>query len=73
MLPIASVRTLILYYSLQVEGPLVLQIQRVKNIALPSTRQFSTNSNRRLLRVQLTDGQVSLAAVEMEGAIANLR
>ena len=62
------------FLAFQVEGPLVLQVQRVRNVALPSTKQFSSGqSSRRLVRVQLTDGRVSLAGVEMEGAIANLR
>ncbi|CAI8037096.1 Tudor domain-containing protein 3 [Geodia barretti] len=56
----------------EVEGPLVLQVQRVRNVALPSTRQFSSSASRRLLRVQLTDGRVSLGGVEMEGAIPGL-
>ena len=51
----------------------MLQVQRVRNVALPSTKQFSSGSGRRLLRVQLSDGRLSLSGVEMEGAIAGLR
>ena len=62
------------FVCVQVEGPVVLQVQRVRNVAQPSSKQFVTGqSSRRLLRVQLTDGRVSLPGLEMEGAIANLR
>ena len=52
---------------------MVLQVQRVRNVAVPSNKQFSGGSGRRLLRVQLTDGRVTVAGVEIEGGIPNLR
>lgn len=57
----------------EIKGPIVLQIQRVKNIAVPSTKQHNPSPSRRLLRVQLTDGHVHVSAVEFEGPINNLR
>ena len=51
----------------------MLQVQRVRNVAVPSNKQFSGGSGRRLLRVQLTDGRVTVAGVEIEGGIPNLR
>lgn len=61
-----------LYY-IQVKGPIVLQIQKVKNVALPSTKQYHPSPSRRLLRLQLTDGHVYCSAVETEGAVDSLR
>ena len=58
---------------IQVKGPIVLQIQKVKNIAVPSTKQYHPSPSRRLLRLHLTDGHVYCSAVETEGAVENLR
>lgn len=54
-------------------GPIVLQIQKVKNVAVPSTKQHNPSSAKRLMRLQLTDGKVSISAVETEGAIDKLK
>lgn len=53
--------------------PLVLQIQRVKNVAVPSGKQHDPSPNRRLLRLQLTDGHVTISATEIDGPIEKLR
>ena len=55
----------------QVEGPLILQIQKVKNVAVSSSKQNS--SSKRFLRIELTDGHTSVSAVELEGPIEHLR
>ena len=57
----------------EVKGQMVLQIQRVKNVAVPSTKQHLPSPNRRLLRLQVTDGQEYISAVESDGAIDKLR
>lgn len=59
--------------SSQINKVLVLQIQRVKNVAMPSSRQHETNPPKRLLRVFLTDGHTSHSAVELDSYIDNLR
>ena len=56
----------------QVAGPLILQIQKVKNVAVPSSKQNSQTS-KRFLRVELTDGQKNISAMELEGPIGQLR
>ena len=57
----------------QVEGPIVLQVQKVKNVAVPSSKQHLPSPSRRLLRLQLTDGHVYCSAVETGGAVDTLR
>lgn len=51
----------------QVAGPLVLQLQRVRNVALPPSAPPTATPSRRLLRLQLTDGHTHVGAVEVEG------
>ena len=53
--------------------PLVLQLQKVKNVAVPSTKQLLPSPSKRLLRLQLTDGHTTLSAVETEGPQRGLR
>ena len=57
----------------QLQGPLVLQLQKVKNVAVPSSKQHQASPNKRLLRLLLTDGHTSLSAVETEGPVEKLR
>lgn len=57
----------------EVNGPIVLQIQKVKNIAVPSRQQHDPSPSKRLLRLQLTDSHVLVSAVEFNGPINNLR
>lgn len=52
---------------------LVLQIQRVKNVAVPSEKQHNPSPSKRLLRLQLSDGHMSISAAEIEGPIERLR
>jgi len=56
----------------QVVGPLILQIQKVKNVAVSSSKQ-NAQTNKRFLRVELTDGHKNISAVELEGPIGQLR
>ena len=53
--------------------PLVFQIQKVKNVALPSSKQQDSSPSKRLLRLQLTDGHTTLSATEVDGPIERLR
>lgn len=59
----------------EVSGPIVLQIQKIKNVATPSTKQYDPSPSKRLLKLQLTDGRVHayVTAVEFDGAINNVR
>ena len=57
----------------EVSGPIVLQIQKIKNVAVPSTQQYNPSPSNRLLRLQLTDGNVHVPAVEFEVPVNNLR
>ena len=56
-----------------IEGPLVLQVHKVKNAAVPSSKQHDSSSIKRLLRLQLTDGHAYISAIELEGPIPKLR
>jgi len=53
----------------QVHGPLVLQIQKVRNVCVPKTLEDSSVSSggAQLLRLTLTDGQLTMSALEMDG------
>ena len=57
----------------RVTGPKILQIQKVKNVAVSSTKQQNPSLSKRLIRLQLTDGKVNISAIEIEGAIDKLR
>ncbi len=57
----------------EVVGPLVLQIQKVKNVAMPSNKQHLPTPSRRMLRLQLTDSGEYMSAIESDGAIDKLR
>lgn len=59
--------------ALKVEGPMVLQIQRIKNVAVPSGKQHDPSPSKRLLRLHLTDGHTNFSAIEIEGPIEKLR
>ena len=56
-----------------VEGALVLQIQKIKNVSVPSGKQHDPLPNKRLLRLLLTDGHSSIDALEVEGSLERLR
>ncbi len=68
-LPVDAIRSL----TGKVVGPLVLQIQKVKNVAMPSTKQHLPSPNRRMLRLQLTDSGEYMSAIESDGPIDKLR
>ena len=55
------------------KGPLILQIQKIKNVAVPSGKQHDASPSKRLLRLVVTDGHVNIGAVETDGAVAALR
>ncbi len=57
----------------EVMGQCVLQIQRVKNVAMPSTKQHLPSPSKRMLRFQLTDGKEYVNAIETDGHIDKLR
>ena len=57
----------------EVSGPVVLQIQKIKNVATPSTKQYDPSPSKRLLKLQLTDGRVHVTGVEFEGPVNSLR
>ncbi len=57
----------------RVDGPIVLQVQRVKNVAVPSNKQHDPSPSKRLLRLQLSDGHTHIGAAEIEGPIEKLR
>ncbi|XP_065837446.1 tudor domain-containing protein 3-like [Oscarella lobularis] len=50
--------------SLILKGPLILQVQKVRNVAAPKSNQTSMHSPR-MLKLQLTDGHLSCSALEM--------
>jgi len=54
---------------LQVDGPLVMQLQKARNVCMPkSLEDSSVNSGGpQLLRFTLTDGQQNICALEMDG------
>jgi len=56
-------------FSLQVEGPLILQVQKVRNVCMPKSLEDSAmnTSGPQLLRLTLTDGQQTMCALEMDG------
>lgn len=54
-------------------SPMVLQIQKIKNVAVPSAKQGHHSSSKRLLRLELTDGHAYISAAEIEGPIDKLR
>ena len=47
----------------QLEGPCVLQIQKIRNVAAPKDNEESQAAPR-MLRLQMTDGHISCTAVE---------
>lgn len=49
----------------QVDGPLVLQIQKIRNISAPTTRQESAAAPR-MFRFSLSDGIQTVTGIEME-------
>ena len=51
----------------QVKGPLILQIQKITNIAVPSYHQHDgSGGGSRLLKLQLTDGHIYCNALELK-------
>lgn len=56
----------------QLVGPLILQLQKVKNVAVSPSKQNS-QSSKRFLRLELTDGHKNISAVELQGPIDQLR
>lgn len=56
----------------QLAGPLILQLHKVKNVAVSPSKQNS-QSSRRFLRLELTDGHSYVSAVELQGPIEQLR
>ena len=52
---------------------MVLQIQKVRNVAVVSKKQNDDSSQKRLLRLQLTDGKLHCAAIEMNSIISGLK
>ncbi len=57
----------------EVKGPCVLQMQRIKNVAVSSTKQHLPSPSKRLLRLQLTDGKEYISALETDGYIDKLK
>ncbi|XP_017806767.1 tudor domain-containing protein 3 isoform X2 [Papio anubis] len=53
----------IILIALNLEGPCVLQIQKVRNVAAPKDNEESQAAPR-MLRLQMTDGHISCTAVE---------
>jgi len=54
---------------MQVDGPLVLQLQKARNVCVPKSQEDSSVSagGPELLRLTLTDGQHTIFALEMDG------
>jgi len=48
-----------------VDNPIILQIQKVKNVAVPKAHENDNSSTNRLLRLTLTDGKATFNALEM--------
>jgi len=63
-----SVKISYVFY-LQVDGPLVLQLQKARNVCVPKTLEDSAvnSSGHQLLRLTLTDGLQTVCALEMDG------
>ena len=68
-----SFEIVLVYFSfltLQFTGPLVLQLQRIKDVSKSVASQKDTSqssgSGRRLLRVYVTDGKSHVSAVEIK-------
>jgi len=58
---------------LQVDGPFILQIQKVRNVAVPKeSDHLQGDGGQKLMRLSLTDGQGTCTAVDMNG-ISGLR
>lgn len=56
---------LVLLVSPQVEGPCVLQIQKIRNVAAPKDHEESQGAPR-MLRIQMTDGHTNCAGIEFK-------
>jgi len=56
-------------FYLQVDGPVVLQLQKARNVCMPKSLEDSsvTSGGPQLLRLTLTDGQQTMCALEMDG------
>jgi len=56
-------------FGLQVDGPLVLQLQKARNVCIPKTLEDSAvnSTGPQLLRLTLTDGQQTICALDMDG------
>ena len=52
-----------------ITGSLILQVQKVRNISAPKANEDSKTAPR-LLKLQLTDGQTSYSALEVESISA---
>ena len=57
----------------KIPSPLVLQIQKVKNVAVPPGKQHQPSPSKRLLKLVLTDGHKNISVVETEGPVEKLR
>ena len=57
----------------KIQGPLVLQVQKVKNVAVPSGKQHQPSPSKRLLKLLLTDGHRNISAAETDGPVERLR
>lgn len=52
---------------MQVDGPLVLQVQKVRNVCIPKESDDGlSGSGARLIKLILTDGQHTINALELE-------
>ena len=58
---------------IQLSGPVIVQVQRLKNVGVPTAKQHSDAVSKRLLRLQLTDGHAHCNAIEIDGPIPGLR
>lgn len=48
-----------------IDSPVVLQIQKVRNVAVPKAHENDPNASVRLLRLNVTDGKMTFSALEM--------
>uniref|UniRef100_A0A1X7UYY3 RecQ mediated genome instability protein 1 OB-fold domain-containing protein n=1 Tax=Amphimedon queenslandica TaxID=400682 RepID=A0A1X7UYY3_AMPQE len=57
----------------EINGKLVLQIQKVSNVAVPTSKHHDDSCKKRLLKLQLTDGHNYCHAIEYGSPIPHLR
>ena len=53
------------YFVMQVQGPGVLQLQKIRNVSAPKDNEESQYAPR-LMKLVLTDGHITCSAVETE-------